>query len=74
MRLSYFALAAQLLQHVQSYELAEVTFGTAEASGDDFRRLIEPMPQYVAEESVCASSQVSISITHISESNAKHHL
>ena len=68
-RFSYLALAAQLLL-VNCYDLAEVKFSIAESQGEEFRRLIEPMPQYIADASTCASSQVSIAITDISESDA----
>ena len=63
-RFRYLALAAQLLL-VNCYELAEVKFNIAESQGQgvEYRRLIEPMPQFVAEESTSASSQVSIPIT-----------
>ena len=62
-RLSYLlALAAQLLL-AECYDLAEVRFGVAESQGDEYRRLIEPMPQYIAEASICASSQVNILIS-----------
>ena len=57
------ALAAQLLL-VNCYDLAEVQFSTAGVQGDDYRRLIEPMPQFTIEAATCASSQVSISISY----------
>ena len=68
-RLSYLlTLAAQLLL-VKCYDLAEFRFGVAESQGEVYRRLIEPMPQYIAEASICASSQVSILIIDTSTSD-----
>jgi hypothetical protein len=60
--LSYLALAVQLLL-VNCYDLAEVTFSIAEFKGDEYRRLIEPMPQFEAVTEVSGSSQVSVPIT-----------
>jgi hypothetical protein len=36
----------------------EVEYVAAEFSGDDYRRLIEPMAEFVPEETTCATSQV----------------
>ena len=60
--LSYLALAAQLLL-VNCYDLTRVTFSIAEFKGDEYRRLIEPMPQFEAVTEVSGSSQVSVPCT-----------
>ena len=39
-----------------------VLFEVAETQGEVYRRLIEPMPQYIVEAAICGSSQVSIHI------------
>ena len=72
-RLSLLALAAQLLL-ANCYELAEVQFGVAKSFGVEYRRLIEPMPHYVAEESTSASSQVSIPISDVAKIDVECHL
>ena len=51
-----------------------VLFEVAETQGDEYRRLIEPMPQYIAEASICASSQVSIHISDRSASDDEYHM
>ena len=73
-RLSYLlALAAQLLL-AECYDLAEVRFGVAESQGDEYRRLIEPIPQYIVEASICASSQVNILISDRSANDDEYHM
>jgi hypothetical protein len=36
----------------------EVEYVTAEFRGEDYRRLIEPMAEFIPEEATCATSQV----------------
>jgi acid phosphatase type 7 len=47
-----------------------VDFKVADFQGDEYRRLIEPMPQFTIEAATCASSQVSISTSNTLESDA----
>lgn len=57
---AYLVLTAQLVTAISSSNngIAEVKFVKAEFQGEEYRRLIEPMPQFVADAVTCPSTQV----------------
>jgi hypothetical protein len=58
--LSFLALGVHLsgASEIYSHGKAAVEFVTAEFKGEGYRRLLEPMTQFVPEAVTCASSQV----------------
>jgi hypothetical protein len=53
--LSCVVVAVQLFC---AFGITEVEYVTAEFRGEDYRRLIEPMAEFIPEEATCATSQV----------------